>query len=258
MAKHSAHDKMVLVKHKPGRRRKLIIMVSLLALVCASAAYYIGIFEMQIRHQAALESLSSLSKQHRETLKENELLTQQVQNFKQSDAINVRAKQEIQATIGQLSDRVAQLQKDVTFYQSIMAPSKNNKGLQIQSIELSALEQNRRYAYKIVLAQVASRRGYIQGVVAVNLVGKQGSESVVIPLRDVSSVQELGMKFRFKYFQEFDGKISLPEGFEPEQIQVVAQSKGKNASRIELNSEWRELLPDFVKSESSEAPATDS
>ena len=258
MAKHSAHDKMVLVKHKPGRRRKLIIMVSLLALVCASAAYYIGIFEMQIRHQAALESLSSLSKQHRETLKENELLTQQVQNFKQSDAINVRAKQEIQATIGQLSDRVAQLQKDVTFYQSIMAPSKNNKGLQIQLIELSALEQNRRYAYKIMFAQVASKRKYVEGVVAVNLVGKQNSENVVLPLREVSTVQELGMKFRFKYFQEFEGKISLPEGFEPEQIQVVAQSKGKDASRIELDRTWTELVPGFTTLNEDATSATDS
>lgn len=258
MPKHSAHDKMVLVKHKPGRRRKLIIRVALLALVCASAAYYIGIFEMQVRHQAALESLSSLSSQHRETLQENERLAQQVENLKQSEAINARAKQEIQATIGQLSDRVAQLQKDVTFYQNIMAPSKNNKGLQIQLIELSALEQNRRYAYKIVLAQVASKRKYVEGVVAVNLVGKQNSESVVLPLREVSSVQELGMKFRFKYFQEFVGKISLPEGFEPEQIQVVAQSKGKDASRIELNRAWLELDPEFAESNQDEGLATDS
>ena len=93
-----------------------------------------------------------------------------------------------------------------------------------------------------MLAQVASRRDYVEGVVAVNLVGKQDGESVVIPLRDVSSVQELGMKFRFKYFQEFVGKISLPEGFEPEQIQVVAQSKGKNASRVESNKAWSELI----------------
>jgi cell division protein FtsB len=243
MAKNSAHDKMILVRHKPGRRRRLMIQIALLTLVCASAAYYIGVFEMQIRHNAAVESLSSLSSQYRQALAENEQLKQQVENLKQSEAINERAKQEIQATIGELRDRVAQLQKDVTFYQGIMAPSKNNKGLQIQSMEFSALEQNRRYAYKIVLAQVASRRNYVEGVVAVNLVGKQDAESVVIPLRDVSSVQELGMKFRFKYFQEFVGKISLPEGFEPEQIQVVAQSKGKNASRVESNKAWSELIP---------------
>lgn len=243
MPKQIAHDKMVLVRHQPGRKRKQIIQTILLVLVVGSLAYYVGIYSMQARHESALERLTSLSEQHRSALDEKQDLQQQVANLEQSEAINLRAKLEIQTTISALRDRVAQLQKDVAFYQNIMAPSKNSKGLQIQTVELSSLAENKRYAYKIVLAQVASNRRYIQGIVAVNFVGKQNGESVVIPLRDISPVKELGMKFRFRYFQEFDGELVLPEGFEPEQLQVVAQSKGKQSSRIELNSEWLELIP---------------
>jgi len=244
MAKHNAHDKMVLVRHDPGQKRKNTIRSIFLILVCSSIAYYVGIFEMNVRHDSALDRLAQLSELQKNIMAQNTALQQKVTNLEQSEAINKRAKQEIQTTIGAMQDRIAQLQKDVTFYQSIMAPSKNNKGLQIQSVELSPLSEKSRYAYKIILAQVAENRRYVEGVVAVNLIGKQGAEDIVLPLRDVSTVKELGIKFRFRYFQEFEGELLLPEGFKPEQLQVVAQSKGKKASRIESDIEWAQLVPD--------------
>ncbi|KZZ57284.1 hypothetical protein A3762_01290 [Oleiphilus sp. HI0125] len=243
MAKHNPHEKMVLVRHEPGRKRKLIIQLICLVLVCASAAYYVGVFEMKQRHQVAVESLNALSEQYRLSVDENQGLKQKIANLEQSEAINLHAKQEIQSTIRGLREQVAGLQKDVSFYQNIMAPSDNNKGLQIQALELSALSENRHYAYKIVLAQLANNKRYLQGVVAVNLIGQRDSESVILPLRDVSEVEELGMKFRFRYFQEFAGELILPENFEPENIQVVAQSKEKSASRVERNVAWQELIP---------------
>lgn len=242
MPKHNPTDRMLLVTHRPGHKRRQIIRTLFIALVSAAAAYYIGISEMKSSYQQALDRLDVMAKQYSEAIDEKSLLEQQVTNLEQSDAINAHAKQEIQATISALRARVALLQKDVSFYQNIMAPSKNNKGLQIQTVEMTALPNKSGYAYKIVLSQLANNRRYIDGVVAVNIVGSQYSESLVIPLRDVSSVEELGMKFRFRYFQEFEGEIRLPEGFTPEQLQVVAQSKGKSASRIESTSEWRELL----------------
>lgn len=248
MSKHNAHDKMILVRHQPGRKRKQLIQLVLLLLVCASAAYYIGVFDVRKRHQNAVSSLGALSEEHRKALAENKALKQKLVNLEQSEAINLHAKQEIQVTLGELREHIAALQKDVRFYQNIMAPSKNNKGLQIQSTEISALEQNQRYAYKIVLAQVADNRRYLNGVAAVNLVGKQDGDDLVIPLRDVSSVEELGLQFKFRYFQEFTGEISLPVGFVPEQLQVVAQSKGKKASRVEKNTQWSELVPDSARS----------
>jgi len=246
MSKHNAHDKMILVRHQPGRKRKQAIQLVLLLLVCASTAYYIGIFDVRTRHQSAVSSLDALSEEHRKALAENKELRQKLANIEQSEAINLHAKQEIQVTLGELREHIAALQKDVRFYQNIMAPSKNNKGLQIQTTEISALEQNQRYAYKIVLAQVADNRRYLNGVAAVNLIGKQDGEDLVLPLRDVSSVEELGLKFKFRYFQEFTGEISLPIGFVPEQLQVVAQSKGKKASRVEKNTQWSELVPESL------------
>lgn len=123
-----------------------------------------------------------------------------------------------------------------------MAPSDNARGLQVQSAELKAMSDKQRYAYKIVLAQVADNKSYVSGVVAVNLIGMRDDKQEVIPLRDVSELEDLGIKFRFRYFQNIAGELVLPDAFEPAQIQVVAQSKGKKSSRIEQSFEWQSLL----------------
>jgi Family of unknown function (DUF6776) len=238
MPRPKANQKLVLVQHRPGYGRRLTLYITFCILVVAIAAYYAGAFSMRLSHDQAIERLASLSNEYSTQVSVNDDLRQQVANLERSQAINTRAKNEIQTTISALKSEISQLQTDVSFYKGIMAPSDNNKGLQVQIVQLSATSENKRYAYKIVLAQVASNRKYVSGVVAVNLIGTREGEQEILPLRDVSEVKELGMNFKFRYFQDFEGELILPEGFVPQQLQIVAQSKGKNASRVEKSVDW--------------------
>jgi hypothetical protein len=64
-----------------------------------------------------------------------------------------------------------------------------------------------------------------------------------LPLRDVSDDQSsLGIKFKFKYFQDITGELILPKDFSPESIQVVAQADGKKASKLERTYMWNDLV----------------
>ena len=46
------------------------------------------------------------------------------------------------------------------------------------------------------------------------------------------------VKFRFRYFQNINGEMILPEGFQPREVMVVAQSSGRNAQRLEKTFDW--------------------
>jgi hypothetical protein len=62
---------------------------------------------------------------------------------------------------------------------------------------------------------------------------------VTIPLKDVSSdVDDLSVRFRFRFFQNVAGQLQLPEDFEPEKVQVILQSTGRKAMRIEQEFDW--------------------
>lgn len=242
MARSKAQERLVLVKHQPGKARKRIVY-TVFAVVMAAALGYSS-SSLMSRHalDTAVASLDRLSEEHRKLIAEEAQLRQTVANLESGRAIDDLAKQQIQDTIAGLRDDLASLEKDLAFYRNIMAPSDNARGLQVQSAELKAMSDKQRYAYKIVLAQVADNKSYVSGVVAVNLIGMRDDKQEVIPLRDVSELEDLGIKFRFRYFQNIAGELVLPEAFEPAQIQVVAQSKGKKSSRIEQSFEWQSLL----------------
>ncbi len=237
-----AQDKLIVVKHQPGFWRRLRLQLITAAVVAGAIGYIVGQYEISQQHSQVLERLDELSKRYMSVQASESSLQQQVANLESGRAIDDLAKQEIQGTIQALREQVAQLKKDVSFYKNIMAPNSNKRGLQLQKVEIRSTAAERRFAYKIVLTQVADNKSYVTGVVAVNLIGYTEGEKEVLPLRDISELEELGIKFRFKYFQDMTGELVLPEGFQPESLQVVAQSSGKKASRLEQSLPWQNLL----------------
>lgn len=242
MGKHKAQERLVLVKHEPGQQAKLRIKLVGVAAIVGIIAYLSGYFQISAMHRDAVGKLEKISADYAELRQNEALLRQSVANLESGRAIDDLAKQEIRDTITQLKSEVSQLKKDVTFYQNIMAPSDNARGLQVQKVELKENNQAGHYDYKVVLAQVADHKNYIGGIVVINIIGFKDDKQTVLPLRDISDVAELGIKFRFKYFQDITGELSLPEGFKPQNIQVVAQSKGKKASRLEQSFDWNTIL----------------
>ena len=243
MVKRRAEDKLILVKHEPGikRKRRLIFLTGIV--VIGALSFVLGDFQIRHRFNIQTEQLDLLSEKFSEIRDSEIALRQQVANLQSGREIDNLAKQDIQNTIREYKTQISQLEKDVSFYQNIMAPSDNARGLQVQKVDIQPSTTPNRFDYKIVLAQVADNKAYVHGVVAVNFIGMRADKKEIIPLRNISEQQtELGIKFKFKYFQDIEGDLVIPEDFEAESIQVVAQSKGKKASRLEQSFEWKQLL----------------
>jgi cell division protein FtsB len=243
MAKRKADDRMIVVKHKPGIKLKRRVIFFIGVLVVGVLCFLLGNNQIKQTHEKVVQELAKVSQELAAIKEEEARLRQKVANLESGREIDELAKQEIQQTIRDYKGRVSQLEKDVSFYQNIMAPSDNSRGLQVQKVEIQPGATENRFDYKIVLAQVADNKSYVKGIVAVNVIGMQGEEEKVLALRDISEKQKaLGIKFRFKYFQDITGDLTLPAGFVPTSIQVVAQSKGKKASRLEQSFEWQKIV----------------
>lgn len=246
MGKHKAHERLVLVKHEPGQRAKQRIKLVGVAAIVGIISYLSGYLQISAMHSSAVAKLERISEEYAQIRQTEASLRQQVANLTSGRTIDDLAKQEIQDTIRNLKTEVSLLKKDVTFYQNIMAPSDDARGLQVQNVSLKQNNQDNHFDYKVVLAQVADNKNYVSGIVAINIIGFAKDKQTVLPLRDISDVAELGIKFRFKYFQDITGELSLPEGFTPQSIQVVAQSKGKTASRLEQSFDWNTLVENKI------------
>ena len=226
-------------KGQRARRFTILLLFSVGALV---GGFLLGMAQNQFRLLSLQDSSQELQQSLEQLRAENAKLQRQAINLGRGHAIDQQSLAEARKTIEQLENRITRLKGDVTFYRNIMAPATSSTGLQVQSASLRQMPGTRRFSYKLVLAQIGDNRKFIQGVAAVNLIGTHNSKKEVLPLRDVSSqVKELGIDFKFRYFQDIEGEMVLPADFVPEEIQVVAQAQGSASARVERTFQWRRI-----------------
>ena len=156
--------------------------------------------------------------------------------LEQERAIDAVVKEQSKNMLEELQGEVQRLTRDLAFYKGIMAPDQTSTGLQISLFEVRSPRSERRYPFKLVLAQVAEEAATIEGQVEIVIEGRTGSEKQDFR-PDLGGGGALS-PFKFRYFQDIEGEVVLPEGFAPEQILVRAQAKGNKNNRIERTFSW--------------------
>ncbi|WP_417519447.1 DUF6776 family protein [Marinobacter sp.] len=235
-------EEYVVIRHRPGYRLRRAAILVVCTLAAAAAGYAAGLAQGGFRFTSAEASneqleikVASLEANYREA-------RQQLVNLERGKLIDEQALNQARKIIVDLETRVSALKSDLTFYKNIMAPSETSKGLQVDRFTLASDRQASVYNFKLVLTQVGNNKSYISGLVAVNIIGMRDDEKEVIALRDLSQeIEDLGVKFRFRYFQDVEGKLALPDGFEPLEVQVVAQAEGRKSSQAERTFNWDDL-----------------
>ncbi len=237
--KGSKQARMVVVPYRPWLRVVVSLLLLLVLTVSVLASYWLG------RHQGLTQQASAVAERNQlrldlaEKLKETDQLRQQVANLKLGAEVDRKASEGVRSEVIGLKDEIAALQEDIGFYRSLMAPSGNNRGLTIGSLDVISTGVPRQYEYKLVVQQLATRHTTLNGFLNFNIVGRQGEQLVTLPLKDVSdNVGKDDIKLRFKYFQTIEGRLRLPAAFEPERIELVAKSTGKEPVVVEKKFGW--------------------
>ena len=236
------NDEYVVIRHRPGYRLRRTMILLAFTVVAAIAGYAAGMAQGGFRFSSAEASNEQLAQELRSLRDQFRTARQNLVNLERGRAIDEQALREARNTIVGLETRISELEADLTFYRNIMAPSETSKGLQVDSFTLASARGDNTYRFKMVLTQVGNNNSFIAGQVAVNIIGRLDGEKEVIALRDLSDdIEDLGVRFRFRYFQDVEGTLNLPQGFEPYEIQVVAQAQGRNDSQAERTFDWAQL-----------------
>ena len=234
----SVQDELVIVRRAKGYRFWRAFWLAILILVTAGGGYLYGYFDSYTQMKVLKEENGYLKDGLRTSEKTIEDLSQRVAVLEKGGEVDRQAADGFRDTVKDLKDQVSLLEQEVAFYKGIMAPGSSDKGLRISRIDLDAISANQ-YSYAVMMTQVVDNTNYVQGEVAVNVIGLRSGEQEVIALRDLDdNISELGIPFRFRYFQELKGILNLPDGFTPQQLQVVMQSRGQNSQRVEETRNW--------------------
>lgn len=165
----------------------------------------------------------------------NEDLVMQAQSAKVDNLSN----QQLVETVKSLQNSQRELESELKFYRNIMAPERDKQGLTIAEFALSRQSTESNPKFKLVLTQAGKQSRYISGKVELSLHGKLNGTDKVYPFRELGTFKSKAFEFQFKYFQNIEGELSLPEGFTAEYVTVQARTRGLQKNQVARTQvEW--------------------
>lgn len=227
------------VEYRPVGRWVFLFLCLALGGLAVYISHLQGYALGMAQRESAVDDLARLKDELAAKEKIAAELQQQVANINLGSEVDRQANEEIRQEVMALKQQIAELQEENSFYRGLMAPTQNKRGLTFGSVELSRAERPRSYSYKVVMQQLATDHQLLSGSLEYKVVGRQNGVDQSYLLSQLSSqVDSEPVKLRFKYFQNVEGELTLPEGFEPMGIELVAKSTGKNPVTVEKRFGW--------------------
>ena len=175
-------------------------------------------------------------------------LQQQVANLARSDQISRQANTELQGTLAERDEEVAGLRADVAFYERLVGPTGQRRGLAAQELKLEPQTDPQLWHFVATLTQTLSRGEINAGSLRLALEVTDGQQMRRLDwnvLRQQANAP--GIAYSFKYFQQVSGDIVLPRGVKP--VRVIARMQPEDGALVENSFSWSSLVP-------AAAPAT--
>jgi hypothetical protein len=229
--------KQVVRQHHPLRDLSIGV-VGVLAIGASAYALYVSANgwaqdDLFVLHEERDELLVTV-----EALRDaNTALRERVAILERAQQVEGKAYEDVDAHLGSLQDEVLALKEEVAFYRGIVSAGKE-KGLKIQTFVVDKETTPGAYRFHLVLTQQLKRVKTISGTVKLNITDKQNGKPRSLLLSDMSGEQAKSLDFEFKFFQRIEGRFTLPDGFNPDRLQIRVVSKGKNPASVEKSFEW--------------------
>jgi len=133
------------------------------------------------------------------------------------------------------------LQSELDFYRRLAGTGGEQSGLEVYRAELLPTGSSRVFQFELTLTQNIRRASIITGRARIDVEGTLDDRPVTLYWSQLGDGDAPEPAFRFKYFQQLEGYLALPENFLPIRLVVTLESKDQR-SPVQRSYEWNSLL----------------
>lgn len=177
-------------------------------------------------------------------------LQQQVATLTRSDQISREANRDLQGTLAERDEEISALRADVAFYERFVGSTAQRRGLSVHELKLTP-QTDQAWHYTATLTQNLNRGAVSTGRLTLSVEGTQDGK---LQRLDWPALRQdpdaAGVEYSFKYFQQVEGEIVLPTGFQP--LRISARLAPASGAPVEQTLPWSDAA-----AERAPAPASD-
>lgn len=216
--------------------RRLVLLFIGIAIAFSVAGYLVGNIRL-----IYLEQEARLFAQQRDSLHQRMQQQEYRSNILQVELdVERAATQALQQELRLTQDENANIRRELTFYQRVMAPELNADGISIDSMTVNALPGTNSFYFRLILLQQERIQQLAQGSLRLTLRGLQDGERQEYSLLTLAGIDEGSAQFVMSYFSLTEGSFTLPEGFVPETLHVNVRSR--QGQQTERTFQWQQLI----------------
>jgi len=240
MSPKPLETRLLVTVHRPGLWLATLGLIVLLLLAGFWMSYEYGRSVAGYDASQAAEESARLQHELERANAQIAEMQHQAAMLERNSKIDDDASKQLKASLSAAQSQVLELKKELAFYKSIVTPEQSKRAVAIQTIQLDA-DGEGGYNYRIMVSQRGRNDRFVRGVLQVAIKGSQDGAETVIPLKNVSKQAKKTLKFGFKYFQNFEGKLKLPANFQPESMRVQVKPSTRKIDAVDETFAWTDL-----------------
>lgn len=208
------------------RRRGLLIAGLLGGLLLLYVIYEWGRFEGGYSKFAEVQRRRELIARIEALEQDNEKLRTDVAKTQLARNVDDKAYGDVEKNLADLQAQVLKQREELTFYRGIVSPEDGIGGLRIQRFQVLSGGAERHYRLRLVLVQSMRQDAVVAGSVSIQIEGARNNRPEQLALAQAAPATRGNgqLPFQFRYFQNLEQDIVLPEGFEPRAVNVEVRS----------------------------------
>ena len=229
----------VVVQHDPRRTQRRRLGLALLGAGLFVLGLWVGAAVSMRAYWQAAEENAELRLAVVEQRNQLEAVRQWRVGSETRQEVDAAALEMVRAELATQQQTIAELERGIRFYKSLMAPGELAEGLNIRGVDIAPGDQPEHYQFRVLVQQSARKHSMMEGTLGVQLLGERDGEAENYELSSLSEdIPQADIRLRFKYFQAVDGELVLPAGFEPAMIRVSARTHSPRRADVVEEFPW--------------------
>src|ERR1700675_2766929 len=223
-------DKLVVRTHAPKRRAVLLVVAVLLGAAVLYAAFELGRYDAGFRVVDSVRGALSASARIRGLEAENARQRSQLEAAEVARRVDQEGYKQVNRSLGDMQSQIARLNQDLSFYRGLVQPD-SVIHVKVQQMQIVPETVAGQYHLKFVLMQTGKPDKEVAGSAAITVDGLLRGKPSSLSFGQVAPNRRVSLAYSFRYFQDYDEPIQLPQGFEPTRVGVEIHSgKDRDAS----------------------------
>jgi len=237
--RQSASNPVIVRTYAPARRVAAIVAVTLLGIFALYVIYELGRYDAGYDRLAVAQQRAELEAAIDHLKQDNHELNLRLAEIDTQRIGWAREQAEVSHTIGELQAQVARQAQDLAFYRGVGAqPATAALGVSIQQLHIGATHAAAHYRVHLTLVRSVRADDVVNGSAILQVEGEAEGREESLGLAVLTAGAQRELRYSFRYYQNLDQEITIPQGLRPERVSIELRSSRKGIAPLSQTFMW--------------------